>query len=90
MINTLQRDDFLGLSPPQWWEWRHLPDAPHRSPIVDFAVLPIGGAAYSGEIVALAMAVEGVRQATATLNGTASVTPAGTALLTLDDNAVTT
>ena len=60
-----------------------------------FPALAIGQPAYDSDVVLRARTTAeltprpGVRQATATLNGSASVTPAGTALLVLGTNTVT-
>lgn len=53
-----------------------------------FLTLKVGQTAYNSDVIVLARTVEGVVNATATLNGGASVVPAGTALLVLGTNVV--
>lgn len=53
-----------------------------------FLTLRVGQTAYNSDVIILARTVEGVVNATATLNGAASVVPAGTALLVLGTNTV--
>lgn len=66
-------------------------DVPIQEAIAEYVLtLDVGQAAYSGAFVLIAMGIEGVKQATVTLNAGASVVPDGADLLVLGTNTVST